>query len=372
MHEELRDAFLDLMSLSSTRIEPKETTRHHTTLTQEYLAGRRRYSQSFAYNAVDSQAFMGRLSRLDQMSAKVSDERLRALLDQHIGLLRRTAQHATSRDDKHHMSLQAKDVGLPTPSLIADAKNILEADQAPDDVVTHDLITAETLANAMRGALKCYGLLDWHVETQSSMAAKANVNGPLRRVRIKAPASLSPETARRLIAHEIGGHVLRWENALAQTEAIAAIPMGNTTLISEGLALWVEADLGLMQPSQLFTYALRVLAVDLAQERGIIDLIDALRTWTDVDTAVNLSLRVKRGLQDPNNNGGMTKDYCYLAGLQTVTNMSENRREAMQATQWSFEATALAVELVADGTLKPPTRMPCRSKLLEATGLSAG
>ena len=59
-------------------------------------------------------------------------------------------------------------------------------------------------------------------------------------------------------------------------------------------------------------YALRVIACQWAVSKGFYELFNLLNNYVSIDDSWNLTLRVKRGLEDTSQVGGFLKDSLYL------------------------------------------------------------
>ncbi|MCY1235386.1 hypothetical protein D9M72_480010 [compost metagenome] len=209
----------------------------------------------------------------------------------------------------------------------------------------------------MRTALGNYGLQEWTVDINESMAAKASVNGTRKRLRIRQGIVLSERAVDRLIVHEIGGHVLRWANAEIQPEPLAGLSIGTSTLTDEGLALWEETRAGLRDPAMDRLYAARAIAVDAAQSQGILDVARLVEPSVGLPAAAEIALRVKRGLRNPNAPGGLTKDWAYLGGLIKIGDLLGNgggTLDILRVTKWSVDHLELAKSLRDKGLLTGP------------------
>jgi hypothetical protein len=148
-----------------------------------------------------------------------------------------------------------------------------------------------------------------------------------------APAFLNDDSLR-LVVHEIGGHVLRWENARTQPEPLLSIPLGNTTATEEGLAVLLEEETGVIDDRQMSIYGARVIGVTLSLELGIVDVGRHLAGIVGPEAAAEIALRCKRGLPDPNQPGGPSKDHGYLTGYLTVRKLDPSAVRMLRSVKW--------------------------------------
>ncbi|QCV96501.1 tyrosine/phenylalanine carboxypeptidase domain-containing protein [Acidipropionibacterium acidipropionici] len=254
---------------------------------------------------------------------------------------------------------------LPTDDTIAHARETL-ATTSPAPAYSDASVTGEQLAHRMETALAAYDLSAWYVEIRPDMAAKASVNGPKHRVRVRAGQHFSTTAADRLLAHEVGGHVLRWANSARQVEPWAQVSMGSTVATEEGLAVCREIELGCLDTATVRTYAARCIAVSIAATGGIMDVMRAIAPHVGRQEAAEIAIRTKRGLQDPNAPGGATKDGGYYAGLLTLDalRLSDPRDyQLLGSVKWPYAQLPLVRKLFEQERISLPELKPEEVKL---------
>jgi hypothetical protein len=120
--------------------------------------------------------------------------------------------------------------------------------------------------------------------------------------------------ARRLVAHEVFGHLVVAANARAQPLRLLQVGLSGSFADQEGVSLFLEAALGLMCSDRLRTLAARVAATQLLH-RGASFGETARTLHVDhgfaVETAILTAERTYRG-------GGVARDAGYLAGFLRV------------------------------------------------------
>jgi hypothetical protein len=250
-------------------------------------------------------------------------------------------------------------------AVLALAESILAAPAAEADGSPgrHD---AAYLIARFRQAMDAHGLEGWIVVPERTLAAKVSINPLTRLIRVRESAQFSDADVDRLLAHEIGGHVLRTANALLQEQELAAVPLGHTTPTEEGLAAWLEEHFGVQSERTLRTYAARSIAASLAPSLGLYEIAIRLQPHVGASGASEIALRVKRGLSKPSAPGGYLRDHAYLTGLAHI---SEHLHEApedlvpLMATKWPLSLLPLVQESLTSGELRPPQLMPQRSLL---------
>jgi len=209
----------------------------------------------------------------------------------------------------------------------------------------------------LRTALTLYGLDHWRIEITDT-SANVLVDGLNRVIQVRRDLRIDLDQAHQLVAHEIGRHVLSAENARRQPDPFAQFALGaHQVATEEGVATWLETHLTRSATTpRRHLFAARVLAVLWAQDDGVVDLADRLCERLPQPQAIDLAVRVKRGLRDMNAPGGMTKDYMYLAGLLEVERLLESRPAALdllQLTKWSLTLLPEVEVRLADGRLEP-------------------
>lgn len=356
--EALRAAARDFKAATWT--QPRDVALHRKRIIQAVLQADSEYPHDFAYPDIDLKGYADAVRRVEETARKTLSGALLDPVLHHIesGVIRAAAL-ASGKDGRYQRTSVSLD-GLPGTDLVADALSVLA--KAPPAPLTSNLTSgAQELAKRIEAALVNFGLDRWHVEISSDMSARMSVNGPLRRLRIRADAVFSTAEADRLLIHEIGGHVLRWENAALQPEPLALLPLGSTVATEEGLALWAEHEAGLLDPGTLRTYAARVIAVQMAQTYGVVQIASAVQAYVDLPAAVDIAIRVKRGLRNPNNPGGLTKDWGYLGGLRTIKHLADADPTGLQllrGVKWSIDHLPLAKRIYAEGRLQMPELSP--------------
>lgn len=244
--------------------------------------------------------------------------------------------------------------GTPPPDLIATAWDVLQNSAEPVSEGPAD-IDAQAAAQLISQALQNLDLPDWRVEVSDATVARMSVNGSLQRLRIREGALFTQAEIRRLLVHEIGGHVLRWENSRRQPTPLAAIPIGCTSPTEEGLALWLEEQVGVASPELRKVYAARTVAVHLSQTRGILAVARTLAPLVGVPQASEIALRCKRGLTDPNAPGGWPKDWAYLGGSSMISQLNDHDSGAvglLRGVKWSADHLPVCQSLADEGLLR--------------------
>ncbi len=215
---------------------------------------------------------------------------------------------------------------LPSPWLLEIADKILRG-QAPEllpqerpEAARHgSRLDAWSIASAMRAALEDMEIHDWQVVVLDEMSARMSVSARHREVRVKSDSTFTAEDRDRLIVHELRTHVRRACNGFQSGLLNLGLGLRDYMATEEGLASYMEQKYGLLRRSQIETYAYRALGAHLAHSHGFADTFTQLMDrGATPSLAWDVTLRVKRGLEDTSMPGCFPKDYVYLHGREIV------------------------------------------------------
>jgi len=204
--------------------------------------------------------------------------------------------------------------------------------------------------------------LPYKVVPKVTHGSKFSVNVRTKEIMINDSIMLSPGSIKRLISHEIEGHIYRYENGLRQPYTIFSRGLSKETLeTEEGLAVVIEQMQGINVDPQLREYAGRVLAVDIASKKSFFDTFTKLTEYFGKEEAFNITLRAKRGVFRQDTGGAFSKDILYLQGLLVVQDYLKNAKiEDLYFGRYSVFDSQLVAQV--DG-LKAPKFLPeCVSK----------
>lgn len=339
--------------------------RDHEAALAEWLAGPRRrpYDRPFNFPTFELGPIQRLVAEARETLPDVPDP-IRAQVAAEIDAQEWAAEVIHARDDVALAEWAVAAKGLPTAESLAEATRTAALLPAAPPT-TGMLVDTSMVQLRMEGTLAAFGLTDWKVEISPNMSANASVIGSRKLLRIRG-AVPSPELDR-LVVHEIGGHVLRWANAMAQPFEWAAITLGDPVPTEEGLAALLEEQLATNSDSTQRSYAIRALAVAAGQHLGLEDLAIYLTEYLDDSSAARLALRIRRGLKHPSSIGCLTKDHGYWTGLLACRDLLNRAPEAvdlLRATKWPMGMLELSHELAEQGLLVAPRHLPLADKLL--------
>ena len=201
--------------------------------------------------------------------------------------------------------------GYPSKKLLNAAHDILSLSPGLD----HDKITLFEAKKMLKHALQEMKL-PWKVTTKK-MLSYAMVQTAKNTVTLSSSHSFSEKSIKRLAIHEIGTHSVRTMNGRLQPLKIFKnFPRYIQT--EEGLAAFNEDITGYLYNDTIRKYAGRVIAVDYAQNHTLLETFEYLKKYFTEQQALNIAVRIKRGLPNTESHGAFTKDYVYLQGFLDI------------------------------------------------------
>lgn len=178
--------------------------------------------------------------------------------------------------------------------------------------------------------------------------------------------------ARRLVAHEVFGHLVVAANARAQPLRLLQVGLAGSFADQEGVSLYLEAALGLMSSERLRTLAARVLATQWLHAGASFG--ESARKLHDdcglsPEAAILTAERSHRG-------GGVARDAGYLAGFLRVRAAISARKaslDELRRGRVSLEQVEALRALEAQGFVRPSCYRPslALSRALTFGGTSA-
>ena len=339
-------------------IQPIEVTAHLQQLRRAIEDDQMsEYPHLFRYPKPAINAYRRDLDNLRTLAENTKDDlppALRELVADHLRRLDLRAASFEGGPDTFTRIAGMLD-GTPPRELVTTALDVLHRSAESVSEEPSD-INAQAAAQLIAQALHDLDLAAWRVEISDATAARMSVNGSLQRIRIRQGTLFTEAAIMRLVVHEVGGHVLRWENSRRQPTPLAAIPIGCTSPTEEGLALWLEEQMGLASPELRRVYAARTLAVHLSQTHGILAVARNLAPLVGSPQASEIAVRCKRGLTDPNAPGGWTKDWAYMGGSSMISQLNDHDPKAvdlLRGVKWSAEHLPVCQALAENGLITP-------------------
>lgn len=229
--------------------------------------------------------------------------------------------------------------GEPTNELVGIAQEVIN-DIPPDEEEEKEFSASEA-AQKFEEVFRKYGLNNWRVKLKPSMVANC-VAGKHNTLFVREKARFSSREIKALIVHEIETHILTAENGKSQPYMIFSRGLAGYLTTQEGLAVYnTEKMFGVRRRSML-----SVLASKRAMESSFSDVFDFLRGLRVPDErAFQVTMKVKRGLEDTGQPGGFTKDIIYLKGREEIKEFVQKGGELKDLYRGKFNLRDLDLVL---------------------------
>jgi hypothetical protein len=284
---------------------------------------------------------------------------LSALVSRTLDRFEDAARAISLRDDTTFSEWDERAYGKPTRSDLNRAAVVLEG-TGPETNPAR-VYSSDEVANVVDIVLARFGLKQWTVEMIPNSAARMSVRPLTRTIRVQSNTLFSTPQLNRLLVHEVGSHVFRAANSQSQPEALAAVSLGEPQPTEEGLAVWAEVQVGVSDPTIMRVYAARALAASVSKTAGILEVIRAIEPLIGRSAATAVAIRSKRGLRDPNGDGGLSKDHGYWSGYLSIEEHLSSFPDdypLLMATKWSLSELELVRRMERDGELLKGTLLP--------------
>ena len=180
-------------------------------------------------------------------------------------------------------------------------------------------IGAKELGSNLREYLKNLTAEEIELKYTKGLASRVNINAREHVLEIKPNAEFTELDLERLKVHEIAVHFMRYFNAKKLETVVLEMGTASYLETEEGLAVYNEEKHGVLQNSQMFIYAGRVIASYYTLRKGFYDIFQILKNYGFSDKeAFSITFRVKRNISDSAELGGFTKDYVYFSGYHKI------------------------------------------------------
>jgi len=255
--------------------------------------------------------------------------------------------------------------GLPDSQLLGQAYRIL-SEYPVSDVILEQDISSEKAVEWMQIAMEHNGFQNWRAVTVESMNANISVERLDKQVHIRKEAMFSQRALERLLVHELGVHVLRYENGCVQPIHLFCNGFPGYIGTEEGLAVTNEEHSGMLEINTLRKYAGRVIAAHLALNQTFFQVFQTLVPLLGQEIAFEITIRTKRGFTDTAQPGAHTKDIYYLRGyLQIKTYLEQHPEDypILFTGKIGLQHLPLVRKLIKEGVVALPTVLPQNIKL---------
>jgi len=200
-----------------------------------------------------------------------------------------------------------------TPPLVAAAEDLLET--IPEQAPSSGSITAGAFAEAARAEFDRYRAV--YPDFPSSLEVRDDISELMvsfGRLLIPEAASFRADRVEPLLHHEVGTHVVTYQNGARQPLRLLTIGLPGYDETQEGLAVLAEYLTGGLDPRRLRVLAARVVAIaEMLDGAGFLEIFESLRAEHRMPprTAWSITIRVVVG-------GGSVKDAIYLRGIARI------------------------------------------------------
>jgi len=237
-----------------------------------------------------------------------------------------------------------------TPALTATAEELLE--RIPPIAPSSSSVTAGAFADAARAEFERYRAsypdFPVNLDVRDDVAELMVSFG---RLLIPASAAIRSSRVEPLLHHEVGTHVVTYQNGARQPLTLLTIGLPGYDETQEGLAVLAEYLTGGLDPRRLRVLAARVVAIDkLLDGAGFLDIFGCLRTDHGIParTAWSIAIRAVVG-------GGSVKDAIYLRGITRLLDaLAEGLDlDTLFVGKLALDHVPLVEELLERGVLHP-------------------
>lgn len=197
--------------------------------------------------------------------------------------------------------------------LAAAAQELLEL--IPAQGPSTSSVTAGAFAEAAREEFDRYRAV--YPDFPANFEVRADISEPMvsfGRLLIPETASIRTDRVEPLLHHEVGTHVVTYQNGARQPLKLLTIGLPGYDETQEGLAVLAEYLTGGLDPRRLRVLAARVVAVGkLLDGADFLEIFESLRAEHRIatKTAWSIAMRVVVG-------GGSVRDAIYLRGISRI------------------------------------------------------
>jgi uncharacterized protein (TIGR02421 family) len=176
------------------------------------------------------------------------------------------------------------------------------------------------------------------------------------RLLIPEAAALRADRVEPLLHHEIGTHVVTYQNGARQPLTLLTVGLPGYDETQEGLAVLAEYLTGGLDPRRLRVLAARVVAIGkMLDGAGFLQIFDSLRNEHRIParTAWSIAIRVVLG-------GGSVKDAIYLRGITRILEaLAEDcSLDVLFVGKLSLDQVPMIQDLLDREVLQPPWVRP--------------
>lgn len=244
-----------------------------------------------------------------------------------------------ARGSQEFTNISSRLYGIPTLSDIEEIKKLpilLKTSKAFKKYSSYELKAL------FEEALNDYGLKDWRVAISDKILARCITNKN-KKILIKSNSIFSEERVKALIIHEVETHLLTAENGNRQKYKLFSYGFANYLPTQEGLAMHNVLTNSDLKSEEVHKNKLTE-SIYLSQTMSFAELYDNLRNKNLTEkSALDICLRIKRGMTDTSKGGSFTKDYSYYRGKKVMKEFLDRGGDSRDLYHGKYSADDLPV-----------------------------
>jgi uncharacterized protein (TIGR02421 family) len=322
---------------------------------EEFVASRYDHEPSFHYRLLPFDPDLLKRELYQLPIEEVSDPTLQSLMREKRVELDRMVTLLEDRDTPRFLPGTMQVYPAVDDRLLAEAEMILS--KVPPMQAGRAWVTPQEFAARAERELDLYS--DRANGLQRTVNLRDDMPGIMvshGRLHLNATTLIGQDRVEPLIQHEVGTHIVTYENGLAQPLMLMSAGLPGYEQTQEGLAMLAEYACGGLGPDRLRLIAARVVAVDMVTKGAtFVEIYRRMHRDLELraEAAWSVTMRACRG-------GGSTKDAIYLRGLIAILDhIGSNHELAPLLTgKIALEHVPLIEELLWRQILKPPRLRP--------------
>lgn len=289
----------------------------------------------------------------DLQKIKHDDSELGKLFFKKIEELNSFFQLVRARGSAEFADLSALVFGTPTA---ADIESLNSESYPLRKRRSRSKISSDQLQEIFEQHLRNYNLNEWRVIQKKNLLTKCVVNKS-KKILIKSNSNFNEDRVRELLIHEIDTHLLTSENGSRQQYRLFRYGFANYLETQEGLAMHNVVSQAHIYSEEKHKNILTK-AIFWAKNLSMAELFERIKKEKLTDkSALNICLRVKRGLSDTAQGGAFCKDFCYFSGKRKIATFLAEKGNLSDLYIGKFSVDDLPT-IKSISTLKIPPILP--------------
>lgn len=267
----------------------------------------------FIYKDFPNDEYLHFLTELDRI--KHDDTEIGRLFANKINELKNYIELIRLRGTQEFSGKSVELFGLTNSTEAAEILSHLQNNHNPKNLSPK--MTSEQVRDIFAETLASYGLSNTRILLSDKILSKC-ISHKNRKILLKKNTTFRENRIRELIIHEIETHLLTSENGSRQKFKLFNAGFANYLETQEGLALYNSYTQSNSNQEERHKELL-TLAIHYGQTMSFSELYQAMRKHgLNKKSALNVCVRIKRGITDTSQPGAFTKDYTYYKGKKDV------------------------------------------------------